>query len=139
MAPRRHERGQVTVEMAVLFGFAVAGMVAMSIYLQRAVQGGMKSNADSLGTQFSIKDPWMTVSRSSTRDTKSDLASGQYTKACQTMNKTGVAVNVDCKPDPGVASERINKAAVIAYPSLIAGQGGRPTTNPFELPATVQD
>ena len=49
----RNQRGQMTAETAVLFTFVIAGFVFMGMYLQRAAQGGVKSNADSLGQQFS--------------------------------------------------------------------------------------
>lgn len=49
----KRQRGQVTAEMAVLFTFVIAGIVFMGTYLQRAAQGGIKGNADSLGSQFS--------------------------------------------------------------------------------------
>lgn len=84
-------RGQVTVEMAVLFGFVVAGLVAMSIYFQRGVQGGVKSNADSIGTQFSSKDKWIARSRSASEDMKAKTLSGQYSNACQGLS--GAALN----------------------------------------------
>lgn len=137
MALRRHERGQVTVEMAVLFGFAVAGMVAMSIYLQRAVQGGMKSNADSLGSQFSIQDGWKSFSRSGTRDEKTETRSGQYTTTCQKVSKGGNAQAPDCSPDDGVQKARVNPAIDLAYPALVKGKGGR--TRDFEMPIEKQD
>ena len=84
-------RGQVTVEMAVLFGFVVAGLIAMSIYFQRGVQGGVKSNADSIGTQFSSKDGWNARSRSASEDTAGRTISGQYSNACQGLS--GAALN----------------------------------------------
>jgi uncharacterized protein (UPF0333 family) len=52
------KRGQVTVEVAVLFGVVVAGLVALAIYFQRGVQGGVRSNADSFGQQFSATGAW---------------------------------------------------------------------------------
>jgi len=52
----KRQRGQVTAEVAVLFTFVIAGIVFMGTYLQRAAQGGLKSNADSLGSQFSTSE-----------------------------------------------------------------------------------
>lgn len=52
------QRGQVTVEIAVLFGVVVAALVFMAIYFQRGVQGGVRSNADSFGQQFSATGAW---------------------------------------------------------------------------------
>ena len=59
---RRYEQGQVTAEMAVLYTFVIAGLVFMGVYLQRGTQGGMKSNADGIGTQFSTEGGWKSYS-----------------------------------------------------------------------------
>lgn len=91
-------RGQVTVEVAVLFAFVVAGLVAMAVYLQRGVQGSMKSNADGLGQQFSSADPWEAHSRSSTLEKKESLQSTQLSDACQGIGGMG---NPGCDPGTG--------------------------------------
>ena len=49
---RMNRRGQVTVEAALLWTFVIAAFVFLGFYLQRAAQGGLKSNADGVGTQF---------------------------------------------------------------------------------------
>ncbi len=59
-----NRRGQVTAEMAVLFAFVIAAFVFMGIYLQRATQGGTKSNVDQIGQQFSTETAWKTASKS---------------------------------------------------------------------------
>ena len=64
MAKRMGQRGQVTVEIAVLFGVVVAALVFMAIYFQRGVQGGVRSNADSFGQQFSATGAWNQTSTS---------------------------------------------------------------------------
>ena len=68
---KQAQRGQVTVELAVLFGVVVAALVFMAIYFQRGVQGGIRSNADSLGSQFSATGAWNqnTVSHQITNET----------------------------------------------------------------------
>ena len=71
MTKRRAQRGQVTVELAVLFGVVVAALVFMAIYFQRGVQGGVRSNADSFGSQFSATGAWnqtTTTNQNSTED-----------------------------------------------------------------------
>ncbi len=82
---RRRSKGQVTVEVAVLFGFVVAGLVAMAVYLQRGVQGGVKSNADSLGTQFQANAGWTVNSKSDTTETKTSVTTDQKTDYKQTV------------------------------------------------------
>ena len=79
---RMNRRGQVTAEMAVLFTFVIAAFVFMGVYLQRATQGGVKSNADGLGSQFSTKSPWNsnTVTNNNSTDTQttSNTVSSHY-------------------------------------------------------------
>jgi len=90
----KQRRGQVTVETAVLFGFVVAGLVAMAVYLQRGVQGGMKSNSDSLGGQFQATAGWKTESKSHTLETPASTTTGQTSIACQGLG--GEAMPGDC-------------------------------------------
>ena len=85
LARIRTRRGQVTVEMAILYGFVIAALVAMAIYLQRAVQGGAKSNSDSFGTQFSSQAPWSSTATSNSTEDQSTAASNQTNAYSQTM------------------------------------------------------
>ena len=82
---RRTHRGQVTVEAAILFAFVVAALVAMAIYLQRGVQGGVKSNTDSFGTQFSAKVGWTSKSHSKTDENKTTVTTDQTTDYNQNL------------------------------------------------------
>jgi hypothetical protein len=76
----------VTVETAILFGFVIAALVAMAIYLQRAVQGGTKSNSDSFGTQFSAKNAWSVTTNSTTNENQLRIDSNQNTNYHQGLN-----------------------------------------------------
>ena len=105
------QRGQVTVEVAVLFGFVVAGLVALALYLQRSVQGGLRSNADSLGGQFSSNEGWGSFSRSSSREDKETIRSAQTSKACQGLG--GVALP-DC--DPGLEPDAYDDPTKVPLP-----------------------
>ena len=73
------QRGQVTVEIAVLFGVVVAALVFMAIYFQRGVQGGVRSNADSFGPQFSATGTWnqTTTSGQTTTETPTEVTTTQ--------------------------------------------------------------
>lgn len=79
MTKRRAQRGQVTVELAVLFGVVVAALVFMAIYFQRGVQGGVRSNADSFGSQFSATGVWNqnTTTNQHTVETPADVVTDQ--------------------------------------------------------------
>lgn len=76
---RMNRRGQVTAEMAVLFTFVIAAFVFMGVYLQRATQGGVKSNADGLGQQFSTKSPWSNTTTSNSNSTDTSTTSTSNT------------------------------------------------------------
>jgi len=69
----RNQRGQVTAETAVLFTFVIAGFVFMGVYLQRAAQGGVKSNADSLGQQFSTTSGFASYSEQESKTSTTGL------------------------------------------------------------------
>ncbi|MFC1675080.1 hypothetical protein ACFL1K_04275 [Candidatus Omnitrophota bacterium] len=59
----RHLKGQSTLEYAIVIALVVAALLAMNIYMKRAVQGRMRSATDDIGEQF---DP--AVSTAVTRD-----------------------------------------------------------------------
>jgi uncharacterized protein (UPF0333 family) len=87
MATRRNwNRGQVTVEVAILFAFVIAALVAMALYLQRGVQGGVKSNSDSFGTQFGSVDAWTLTINSTTTEDPDSVETAQTTAYNQTLN-----------------------------------------------------
>ena len=73
------KRGQVTVEIAVLFGVVVAGLVAMAIYFQRGIQGGVRQNADSFGQQFSATGTWgqTSTTNQTTNETQTNVTTTQ--------------------------------------------------------------
>jgi hypothetical protein len=89
----QNRRGQVTVETAVMFTFVVAAFVFMGFYLQRAAQGGVKSNADSLGQQFSLQEGYRSFSRSLSRENQTASDSIQCSRASQGMG--GAAPSLD--------------------------------------------
>lgn len=81
---KRFNRGQVTVETAVLFSAVVGAFLLLFIYVQRAAQGGIKGNADSLGSQLSITTPWSSVSH---QRSLSVPAASQTTSCSQTQQQ----------------------------------------------------
>jgi len=110
----RHSKGMATVEVAVLFGVAVAALAALAIYVQRGLAGGLKGNADSLGVQFSTADGWNVHARSATREEGSAggslTRSAQFTKSCQGV---GEEANPGCAPaDPDAAAGRFDFPAL---------------------------
>ena len=110
-----HSKGMATVEVAVLCGVVVAALVALAFYVQRAMAGGLKGNADSLGTQFSTRDDWEVHARSATRVEGTLTRSGSLTSSCQGV---GGAANPGCAPaDPNAA------AGQYSFPNLPCSDG----------------
>jgi len=88
---RLNQRGQVTAEMAVLFAFVIAGFIAAGFYLQRGIQGSTKSNADSVGSQFSTASGYASYSASNTHE---KTATPTKTTSCsQSKHTPGTAVS----------------------------------------------
>lgn len=58
---RKPSSGQSTVEMAVMLGAVVAALVATHVYLRRAYQGYLYTNASAHGQQFDPTRPYQTT------------------------------------------------------------------------------
>ncbi len=103
-------KGQVTVEVAVLFGVVVAALVAMAAYVQRGVAGGMRSNADSFGTQYQVDKPFEVHTRSTNVDAGGSTKSTQKTAACQGLGSNTIADANDpnCNATTATFSNTIN-------------------------------
>ena len=82
---RTGNRGQVTVEIGVVFVVVVMALVLLASYLQRGYQGGLKSNADSFGTQFSAENAWTLTSNSTTHEDQTTITSTQASQYDQSM------------------------------------------------------
>ena len=77
--------GQSTVEQAIVIAFTVVALVAGATYLYRATAGGVKANADSLGTQFDPNAAWVGKSGSATTDEVATTKTTQYSNLDQTL------------------------------------------------------
>ncbi len=95
-------RGQVTIEAAILWTFVIAAFVFLGVYVQRAAQGGLKSNADSLGGQFSGVTGFSTYSKSITNETVKNTNQQSCSQFQQQVQDVGVAgappVPSNCTP-----------------------------------------
>lgn len=98
----KRQRGQVTAEMAVLFTFVIAGIVFMGTYLQRAAQGGLKSNADSLGSQFSTSTStggWTSYTEQQSRTNTSGVTgSASCSRSWAQLDGAAPAALTGCDP-----------------------------------------
>ena len=96
---RWNRNGQVTVEIAVLFGMVVAGLVFMGIYLQRGVQGAVKSNTDAVGQQFSTSGAFNSFTDSNSHETNTRVTSGQCSDYSHGVGG-GAAIAANCTAPP---------------------------------------
>ena len=71
----RNHKGQATVESAVLIATVVLAILGMRFYVERATSGGLKSNADSVGTQYSMGVGAGSISTSHSTDAGTDSRS----------------------------------------------------------------
>ena len=90
--------GQSTVETAVLFTCVIGGLMFMAAYVQRATQGGMKGNADSIGQQFSTSKTFESVSVQHSLTDQTSTASGQCSESVQGLGETVTPDITDCSP-----------------------------------------
>lgn len=49
--PKRHRRGQSTLEYAILIAIVAAALTAMSTYVQRSVQANLKMIEDQINAE----------------------------------------------------------------------------------------
>lgn len=128
MMLRRTQRGQVTVEYAVVFGMVIAGLLAVALYLRRGVQGGLKGSSDSFGTQFQSDADWSAHSRSANIELSEKTGSSQYTKTCQGLGGT---TKPDCAPPDDGTTACTDDPTVCGAPFDALTDAGFPA-NPFE-------
>ena len=53
MGKRNRNKGQSTLEYALVITVIMAGLVAINIYMKRGVQGKLRESADKIGEQYS--------------------------------------------------------------------------------------
>jgi hypothetical protein len=50
---RRRQKGQSTLEYAILIIIIIGALLSIQVYIKRGIQGRLKSATDDIGTQFS--------------------------------------------------------------------------------------
>lgn len=81
----REQRGQESVSMVMLFVFVIAALIALVLYVQRGFAGGLRSNADSFGTQFSSAQPWTSTTTSNTTESQTAVNTTQQSNYQQAL------------------------------------------------------
>lgn len=93
MRSRFYEKGQSTLEYALLIAVIVAGLIAMQVYMKRGVQGKLRSSTDSIGEQYSpgyTTSEYTTTQTTTSRETLGIEGAGiTYSDASTTQGRTG--------------------------------------------------
>lgn len=89
-------RGQATSELAVLIFFVAAALLGIGTYFQRGAQGGLKGNADSIGSQFDTEGKWRTVSRSNSITDENITYSGSCGEQEYATGSAALSGPLDC-------------------------------------------
>jgi hypothetical protein len=84
-----NERGLSTAESGILLSVLIAGIIAMSLYLQRGMQGGMFQSTQSIGMQF---DPRNSYSERKTYDMSQGSTEGGGTTLTSAHLSSGITV-----------------------------------------------
>ena len=115
---RRYEQGQVTAEMAVLYTFVIAGLVFMGVYLQRGTQGGLKSNADGIGTQFSTEGGWKSYSAQDSHEEAGVSKSVSCSQSHHAVALTGnpLAATANCSGAPAGSANSLTSSNFASNP-----------------------
>lgn len=88
---RRNNRGQSTLEYGVLIAVVVGGLIAMSVYMKRGIQGKLRSSADDIGDQYSpgeTTSAFTTITNTVSNETLDDGAT-TTTITADTRDRTG--------------------------------------------------
>ncbi len=73
------QKGQSTLEYAMIIAIVAAGLIAMQIYMKRGVEGKMKESTDSIGQQFDA-DNTVTSTTTNRVGTSVEQTAGGITK-----------------------------------------------------------
>lgn len=72
----RREKGQSTLEYAVLIIIIIGALLSIQVYIKRGIQGRLKSSADEVGDQFSPGNMNVVTRTSTTSRTNQTFQSG---------------------------------------------------------------
>lgn len=76
MENKNINKGQSTLEYAVIIVVVAAALLAMQIYMKRGVQGKMRESTDSIGEQFDAVDTESSFTSQSSGTTVQEIAGG---------------------------------------------------------------
>ncbi|MDD4938677.1 MAG: hypothetical protein PHE18_01585 [Candidatus Omnitrophica bacterium] len=75
----RMQKGQSTLEYALIIAVVVGALLAMQIYMKRGMEGRMRKAADDIGKQFDAEKTYVHHTTTKTGTTVEETASGATT------------------------------------------------------------
>ncbi len=89
---RKNNRGQSTLEYAILIIVIIAALLSLQMYVKRGVQGRLKSATDDVGDQFGTGSDYykktVSVSNTFSNNTGGNAYSGKRADGVMTTNVT---------------------------------------------------
>jgi len=100
MLKKKNNKGQSTLEYAILVIIVIAALISLSSYVKRGVQGRLKQSSDDIGDQFTTDYNYYkkTTTTSHSEDTNSKGAT-------QSVGNTNTTTSMSLNLNTGVANE----------------------------------
>src|SRR3989338_440963 len=73
---RKRQKGQSTLEYAVLIIIIIGALLSIQVYIKRCIQGRLKGAADDIGDQFSVGNTNVTQTMTTSSVTKDTFTRG---------------------------------------------------------------
>ena len=80
------QKGQSTLEYAMIVAVVVAGLFAMQIYMRRGVEGKLRSSTNDIGAQFEAGKSYVHTESSRIGTTVEETAAGVTTSLSNGIN-----------------------------------------------------
>lgn len=106
----KKKKGQSALEFTLVLLVVIAAIVAMQIYMKRAVEGKLRSNTDSIGGQFEAEN----------------------TRGSVTTSRTGKTVQRYGYDDDGVTE--VPGQTTVTYENQVESQSGSETVGAWTTP-----
>ena len=92
---RKRQKGQSTLEYAILIIIIIGALLSIQVYIKRGVQGRLKSAADDIGTQFTPGNTNVTMTMTTESYSSETLLSGETKSTLLQEEITTTLMNSD--------------------------------------------
>lgn len=90
---KKRQKGQSTLEYAVLIIIIIGALLSIQVYIKRGLQGRFKSAADDIGDQFSTGNTNLRLVTTTTSATLDSFVSGVTTSTLTAQETTNTILN----------------------------------------------